>query len=106
MLQKTDIICIKPMKFLFDNDPDILLHNHYNCLVKILQFDLCLVSGIFSFFPVLCPILLAMGVDLLQFLSVWFNKATNEESFSLTKFKTPSFQVSTGLITNTVVSQR
>ena len=32
--------------------PDTLLPNHYNCLLKILQFDLCLVSEIFTFFHV------------------------------------------------------
>ena len=62
-------------------------HNHKNCLLKILQFDLCLVSEIFYYFLFLCLILLVMGVDLLQFLDNWFIKATTEESFSLTRAK-------------------
>ena len=73
------------MKFRLDNDPDTLLRSHYNCLLKILQFDLCLVSEIFSFFRFLCPILLAIGVDLLQVLGIWFIKVTTEQSFRLTR---------------------
>ena len=57
---------------------DTLLGNHdYNCLLRILEFDLCLVSDIFSFSHVfLCPILHVMDVNLLQLLGIWFIKAT------------------------------
>ena len=80
--------------------PETLSHNHRNCLLKILQFDLCLISEIFSVFPVLilCSILFVMGVDLLQFLDIWFIKATTEVAFSLTRTKPPSLQVGIGLI--------
>ena len=56
------------------------------------------VSEIFSFFHVLCPMLLVMGVDLLQFLDIWFIKATTEESFSLTRTKLHSLQEGTGSV--------
>ena len=46
----------------------------------------------------LCPILLLMGVDLLQFLGIWFIKAMTEESFSLTRTKPHSLQEGIGLI--------
>ena len=36
-----------------------------------------------------CLILPVIGVDLLQFLGIWFSKATTEESFSLTRTKPP-----------------
>ena len=74
---------------------DTLLRNHYNCLLEILQFDLCLVSETFPFFHVF---MLVMGVDLLQFLDIWFIKATTEESFSLTRTKLHSLQEGIGLI--------
>ena len=47
----------------------------------------------------LCPILLVMGVDLLQFLGVWFINAATEESFSLTRIKPHPLQEGIGLIT-------
>ena len=78
--------------------PDTLLRNHCNCLLKILQFDLCLASEIFSFCYVFMPILPVVGVDLLQFLPIWFIKATPEESFSLTRTKPLSLQEGIGLI--------
>ena len=108
MLQKTDHECNlhQVYEVLIRQWPDPLLRNPCNCVLKILQFDLCLVSEIFSFFHVLCLILLVMGVDLLQFLGIWFIKATTEESFSLTRTKPTSLQEGIGLIMQTVVSQR
>ena len=67
-------------------------------LLKTFQFDLCLVSEIFSFFPELCPILLVMGVGLLQFLSIWLMKTATKESFSLKTTQSPSFQLGIWLI--------
>ena len=43
---------MKSIKFDLTMTPDNLLHNHKNCLLKIRQFDLCLVSEIFALFPV------------------------------------------------------
>ena len=58
--------------------PDTLLSNHYNCFLKIVRIDLCPVSEIFSFFHVFVSDLLVMGIDLLQFLGIWFIKAATE----------------------------
>ena len=41
----------------------------------------------------LSPILIVIGVNLLQFLSIQFMKTTTEESFSLKVTKPPSLQV-------------
>ena len=63
---------------------DTLLRNHYNCLLKILHVDICLVSEIFSLFHVfMSDFACNAGADLLQFLGIWFIKAMTEESFSL-----------------------
>ena len=52
----------------------------------------------FCSFMFLCPILLVIGVDLLQFLGIWFLKAMTEESFSPTRTKFHSLQEGIGLI--------
>ena len=44
-------------------------------------------SVYFRCFMFLCPMLLVMGVDLLQFLGIWLIKVTTEESFGLTRTK-------------------
>ena len=78
--------------------PDTLLRNHYNCLLKVLQFDLCLVLETFSFFHVLCPILFVMGVNLAAVFGICFIKATTKESFGLTRAKPHRLQEGIGLI--------
>ena len=52
----------------------------------------------FRSFMFLGTTLLVMGVDLMQFLGIWFIKARTEESFSLTRTKRHSLQERTGLI--------
>ena len=75
------------MKFSFDSDPNTLLNNHYNCLFKILKFDLCLVSEMVSFFSVFMSDFACNGRRSATVLDIFFIKATTEESFSLTRTK-------------------
>ena len=72
--------------------PDTLLRNHYDCSLKILQFDLCLFSEIFSFFHVFMSDFASNGRRSAAVLGIWFIKATTEESFSLITTKPHSLQ--------------
>ena len=51
-LRTTDIICIKTLKYLFDNDPDILFHNQVLLVIACLRH-------------------FSKTEDLKRFLSVW-----------------------------------
>ena len=55
-------------------------------LLKMLQFNLFRIIFVFFLSDLACVI----GVDLLQFLGIWFKfKATTEESFNLIRTKPP-----------------
>ena len=57
-----------PKSFDLTMTPDTLLHNHKNCLLKIIQFDFCLVPEIFSLFPVFIVLNMFGIVDSVEFI--------------------------------------